>query len=318
MIKWSDIEAECTGYKHGFVDIFRKYEGMDTDERDSANRVITVNVSTFCDRFGIARTTFRRWMEKVEGMPAGPATTSNTNVVIRIAEATAKATAEAEDKAAQALANQALAHAAQAKAAAEKAEKDKQAALAKAAREQAAAVEAERKRAKVEAEEAAKLKLQEIEARLRAEIKAEPPTPEILAEMAKQALTSSDPDIVNKMAEAYGKHRVEQDAKNKADAQARAAANRAAQAERDATNAEKRASQEYEDSALKLFMDAHEKLVDCAVLLGRKPITFSNLIASGLTHGEILDTVEEAIEISKRIEASIIEVTVTGDPVDVR
>lgn len=309
MISWSDIDAEVeefqSGYRSGFVAIFKKYEGVETDERDGANRAVKVSQSSFARRYGIGETTFKRWL-KEEASGPGPDRSGSNSVTRKIQEAATKAKAEAEAKAATtlaaALARQKAESESLAREIAETAERAKQ-----------AAVEAERKRveatAKAKAEAEAQAKLEKITEQIRAEIKAEPPTPEVLAEMAKRALTSSDPDIVSRMAEAYGKHRVEQDARNQQDARARAAASRAQQAERDANNAARRASQEFEDSALKLFLDAYDLLKDTNLLLSRKPITFSNVVASGLTAGEVEDRVEEAIEFIKRVEASVLDAT---------
>lgn len=317
MICWSEIEAEAGGFREGLVTVFRKYEGMTTDEVDGQGRAVKVSQSSFARHMGINEKTFQEWVRKASGRLAARSERAGSWSE-REAKAAAKAKAEAEAKAAEALAS-ALARqekqaAEEARKAAEQAEKVKQAALAEAERKQKAALAkqaeeirvAERSQAKAEAQK----KLQDIEAKLRAEIKAEPPTPEVLAAMASQALTSSDPNIVSKMAEAYGKHRVEQDAKNRSDAKARASAARAAQAERDAKNAEKRASLEYEDSALKLMVDAHEILQEANALMKRKPISFSNIIASGLTVGEVEDMVEEDVEILKRGEAQILDATV--------
>lgn len=315
MIKWSDIDAEVdefqSGYRDGFVAIFKKYEGMETDERDGSNRVVKITTASFSRRYGINENTFRDWVN-IEVTTARRAERGGLSQRMnQIAEdATAKAEALAATALVAALERQARENEAKAKRDAEAAEKATQAALKKAERDKELAVQAERRLAAAEEKAKAEKKLEHIEQLLRAQIAAEPPTPQVLAEMAKQALTSSDPDIVNKMAEAYGQHRVEQDKRNKADASARAAANRAAAAERDALNAEKRASQEYEDSALKLYVDAHVMLEEAATLLRRKSITFSNVIASGLTVGEIQDMVDEDVETCKRVEASCLDVAV--------
>jgi len=297
MISWSDIEAECTEFRQGLVSVYRKYEGMDTDERTAQDHVVKVTARSFARHMGIAESTFGEWVRKSEGAAASRSERAGSwtdREKKAAAEATAKAEAAAQKRLDAALAAQAKATA----------QKEREANL-----KHQQELEAERKR--VAKEEAAKnvVKLQDVEAKLRAEIKAELPTPEVLAEMAKRALTSSDPDIVSRMAEAYGKHRVEQDARNQQDARARQAASRARQAEQDANNAARRASQEYEDSALKLFLDAYAVLVDTNHLLSRKPITFSNVVASGLTAGEVEDRVEEAIEFIKRVEASVLDAT---------
>ena len=66
MIKWTDIDNEVeefqSGYRSGFVAIFKKYEGMETDERTAQNKVVVVGKANFAERYGINRTTFQRWV----------------------------------------------------------------------------------------------------------------------------------------------------------------------------------------------------------------------------------------------------------------
>jgi transposase-like protein len=61
MIRWSEIEAECGGFRDGFVGTFRKYEGQDTDEKDARGRTVTVTMHSFARHMGIDKETFRRW-----------------------------------------------------------------------------------------------------------------------------------------------------------------------------------------------------------------------------------------------------------------
>lgn len=61
-VKWSQIEAECDGYRAGFVATFRKYEGQGTDEVDGQGRPVKVTVRSFALHNGIGETTFRRWV----------------------------------------------------------------------------------------------------------------------------------------------------------------------------------------------------------------------------------------------------------------
>jgi transposase-like protein len=64
VIKWSEIETECDGYRAGFVAIFKKYEGQPTDEKDEQGRTVKVSPSSFARHAGIPERTFRRWVEQ--------------------------------------------------------------------------------------------------------------------------------------------------------------------------------------------------------------------------------------------------------------
>jgi len=66
MIKWAKIEAECGGYREGFVAIFRKYEGQKTDERDAQGRIVKVTVTSFARHVGVPVPTFRRWVKMIK------------------------------------------------------------------------------------------------------------------------------------------------------------------------------------------------------------------------------------------------------------
>lgn len=69
-VQWSQIEAECDGYREGFVAIFRKYEGLPTDEKDAQGRIVKVTATSFARHLGIEESTFRRWtrtgIEKIQ------------------------------------------------------------------------------------------------------------------------------------------------------------------------------------------------------------------------------------------------------------
>lgn len=73
MIKWSVIESECLGYREAFVETFKKYKGMITDEVDG-NGAVKVTQSSFARHTGIAEKTFNNWVQKASGraMPARP------------------------------------------------------------------------------------------------------------------------------------------------------------------------------------------------------------------------------------------------------
>jgi hypothetical protein len=62
-IAWADIIAETGNYRDGFVAIFRKYEGLPTDEKDAVGRAIKVTVNSFAGHLGIAERTFARWVK---------------------------------------------------------------------------------------------------------------------------------------------------------------------------------------------------------------------------------------------------------------
>jgi hypothetical protein len=46
-VTWDQITAECDGYRAGIVAVFRKYEGMPTDKKDSQGRPIVVSANSF-------------------------------------------------------------------------------------------------------------------------------------------------------------------------------------------------------------------------------------------------------------------------------
>jgi transposase-like protein len=64
MIKWAEIDAEVTGYREGFVAIYRRHEGEMTDETDAVGRPIKVTMTSFARHFGIGDKTFRRWVRE--------------------------------------------------------------------------------------------------------------------------------------------------------------------------------------------------------------------------------------------------------------
>lgn len=61
-IKWSDIAAECGSYKDGFVSVFRKYEGMDTD-KIVRGKTVKVTQKSFADYMHIPHQTFYKWVQ---------------------------------------------------------------------------------------------------------------------------------------------------------------------------------------------------------------------------------------------------------------
>jgi hypothetical protein len=65
-ISWHQIVAECGNYKSGFVAVFRKYEGVTTDEVTAQGHVVKVTKGSFADHMGIPRNTFQGWVRRAE------------------------------------------------------------------------------------------------------------------------------------------------------------------------------------------------------------------------------------------------------------
>ncbi len=65
-LSWTTVEEELDRVEQddraGTVAVFLAYEGMALDERDMRGARKTVNVSTFCQHFGLGRQTFARWL----------------------------------------------------------------------------------------------------------------------------------------------------------------------------------------------------------------------------------------------------------------
>jgi hypothetical protein len=80
-ITWSQIETECGNYRDGFVAIFRKYEGQDTDEKDGAGRVVVVTIASFARHVGISKDTFGDWVRRSDGRPVRPVERTATDRV---------------------------------------------------------------------------------------------------------------------------------------------------------------------------------------------------------------------------------------------
>jgi transposase-like protein len=71
-ISWAEIEAECGGFRDGFVATFRKYEGQDTDEKTAQGRTVKVTIASFARHMGIHKDTLNWWIRKSEGRAARP------------------------------------------------------------------------------------------------------------------------------------------------------------------------------------------------------------------------------------------------------
>jgi hypothetical protein len=302
MIKWSKIDSEVeefqSGYRSVFVSIFKKYEGMETDERDGANRVVKVTVRGFARRYGIGETTFQTWVSQ-EVRPDLGRITPRAPSERAIAEATAKVKAEAE-KALEA----------QAKRSADAAAK----ALEHADRQQKAAVVAERTRveaqAKADARKEAEKKIKEIQAKLEQEFKAREFDPSHLTPSQRSeimVLLANDPAEAKRWFKAY-----EDERKRKLSAaNAKAVeANRKRleqMQDRERRAAHQKASKEFEDSALKMFSSLAELARKCQKLLQTKPVTFNHLITSGLSANDWVKMTEDVEDVAVAFRESIFE-----------
>lgn len=74
-IPWSRIEAECGGYRQGFVAVFKKYEGQLTDEKDGQGRPVKVTGRSFARHIGVDHKTFQRWVRLGHNDPPAPTET---------------------------------------------------------------------------------------------------------------------------------------------------------------------------------------------------------------------------------------------------
>jgi hypothetical protein len=112
MITWSEIIGECGNYKAGLVAVFRKYEGLPTDERDGRGTV-KVTQESFARHMGIPIQTFRDWVKRatstkfVEKAPERTAI-SHANVVKNLTRKDPAALVDAIEQAGPAAADQAL------------------------------------------------------------------------------------------------------------------------------------------------------------------------------------------------------------------
>ncbi len=68
---WEEVEAiiDDRGYKAGFVEVFLEFRGAVLDDQplDSRGRPEVVNQSNFAKHFGIANSTFHRWLTQFGG-----------------------------------------------------------------------------------------------------------------------------------------------------------------------------------------------------------------------------------------------------------
>lgn len=68
---WDEIEAvvDSRGYRAGFVEVFLEFRGavLEDEPLDGKGRPVVVNQSNFARRFGIAVSTFHRWLTMYGG-----------------------------------------------------------------------------------------------------------------------------------------------------------------------------------------------------------------------------------------------------------
>jgi hypothetical protein len=62
MVTWDQITAECDGFRAGFVAVYEKYKGQETDEKVSG-RTTKVTMASFARHAGIAESTFSKWVK---------------------------------------------------------------------------------------------------------------------------------------------------------------------------------------------------------------------------------------------------------------
>lgn len=95
-VQWSQIEAECDGYREGFVAIYRKYEGMPTDEKDAQGKTIRVTQASFARHMKIPESTFKNWMKRTKTTAAAVSKRDRTREAIDRMPTTEKAELAAE------------------------------------------------------------------------------------------------------------------------------------------------------------------------------------------------------------------------------
>lgn len=298
MIKWSDIEAEVGGFRENLVEIFKKYEGMRTDEMDGRGSVVKVTASSFARHMGIADSTFKEWVAKYTSSPGG-GTSKRTRPgpdQRAIEEAAAQAKAQAEAKAAQHLAK-----------ALEQQKRESALAEAKRAEEAARKIRAEEqaKAKEAAAKEIAKLR----EDLAKAAAKAEFDVNSMTAAQKQQVMTmlANDPDKAAEWFKAQTAERSRKLAEAEKKAKADAERKKSQMAERESRKAAERARSDYNSSALRAFISVTESAEKMLKLLNEKPITFDHILASGLSAGEwvkMTELVEDmAVEVREAIFA---------------
>lgn len=67
-LRWEDVDAAMDAVEEGdtpaILSVYWTYEGRATDRLDGRGARQTVNIATFCGRYGLYRNTFRAWLRK--------------------------------------------------------------------------------------------------------------------------------------------------------------------------------------------------------------------------------------------------------------
>lgn len=322
VIQWSTIDSEVeefqNGYRSGFVSIFKKYEGMETDERGPQNKIIVVNKHNFSERYGIAYSTFTDWIRKEEdvtGAVTSPPRSRPGPDQRALEEAAAKARIEAEAKAerdrlaeAERAERQKQKEIEQAEARARKEEQEK---AAREKREAAARHQAELK-AQAEKDRQDKLEaLSRLEARMKEESNAVGFDLSTLTKDQKaqiMTILANDPEQASEWFKAQETARK---AKNAAAAEKATEANRKRleqMEDRERRNTLAKASEDYEHSALKAFLKLEAVAEEVKELLEEKGgVTFSHIISSGRLANEWVTATELVEDVAVAIRESIFE-----------
>ena len=308
VIQWSTIDSEVeefqNGYRSGFVSIFKKYEGMETDERGPQNKIIVVNKHNFSERYGIAYSTFTDWIRKEEdvtGAVTSPPRSRPGPDQRALEEAAAKARIEAEAKAERNRLEQAEV----------RARKEEQEKAAREKREAAARHQAELK-AQAEKDRQDKLEaLSRLEARMKEESNAVGFDLSTLTKDQKaqiMTILANDPEQASEWFKAQETARK---AKNAAAAEKATEANRKRleqMEDRERRNTLAKASEDYEHSALKAFLKLEAVAEEVKELLEEKGgVTFSHIISSGRLANEWVTATELVEDVAVAIRESIFE-----------
>ena len=311
MIKWTDIEDEVGDYKNGFVSTFKKYEGMDTDARDGANRVVKVTISSFANQFGIPETTFRRWVQQEMGTRR-ESTSRNSNIEDKVKAASDRARTEAEAAAKKALAD-ALANAELEKRKALLAQKQEQ--------EKAAKLEAEkiRKEEQTKAAAAAAKEIAELKAKMAATAKAAEFDISTMTEAQKaqvMTLLANDPEKAAEWFKAQTAERARKLAEQEKAAREAQAKKRQQMEEREARKAAEQARKDYEGSALRKLVDLVKLAKECQEVLRSKGVDFDHILVSGRTAQEWINITEAVEDIAVEYREAIFDVNAKNELAD--
>jgi len=304
LIKWTDIDNEVeefqSGYRSGFVAIFKKYEGMETDERTAQNKVVVVGKANFAERYGINRTTFQRWVAEEmtgDGHVLDKRPGLNEKMAKAAEEAAAKATAEAEAKAAKALAE-----------ALERQKREHNLAEAKRAAEAAAKIRAEeqKKAAEAAAKEIAALKAKMAETAKAAEFDISTLTEAQKAQV--MTLLANDPEKASEWFKAQTAERARKLAEAEKAAKEAAAKKRQQMEERESRQAAERARKDYDASALKDFIAITKAAKALQEKLRNKPVTFDHVLTSGLSAQEWVSMTELVEDVAVEVRESLFSI----------